>query len=70
LALARCCQSAGGRRATGWGFQPQSPAVVAGLAALFTPLANLAGVFDFGSIPPSRQRPAGQNPGVNHFCRA
>jgi thiol:disulfide interchange protein/DsbC/DsbD-like thiol-disulfide interchange protein len=39
----------------GWGFQLQSPAVVAALAALFTLIAlNLAGVFEFGSFLPSR----------------
>ena len=39
----------------GWGFQLQSPAVVAGLAALFTLLAlNLIGVFDVGHLLPSR----------------
>lgn len=39
----------------GWGFQLQSPAVVASLAALFTLLAlNLAGMFDIGSLLPSR----------------
>ncbi len=39
----------------GWGFQLQSPAVVAALAALFTLLGlNLAGVFEFGSLLPSR----------------
>ena len=38
----------------GWGFQLQSPAVVAVLAALFTVIAlNLAGVFEFGSLLPS-----------------
>ena len=38
----------------GWGFQLQNPAVVAGLAALFTLIAlNLAGVFEFGSLLPS-----------------
>jgi thiol:disulfide interchange protein/DsbC/DsbD-like thiol-disulfide interchange protein len=37
----------------GWGFQLQSPAVVAVLAALFTLLGlNLAGVFEFGSFLP------------------
>jgi thiol:disulfide interchange protein/DsbC/DsbD-like thiol-disulfide interchange protein len=37
----------------GWGFQLQSPAVVAGLAALFTLLAlNLAGVFEIGHVLP------------------
>ena len=39
----------------GWGFQLQSPAVVAGLAALFTLLGlNLAGLFEFGQLLPSR----------------
>lgn len=38
----------------GWGFQLQSPAVVAVLAALFTVIGlNLAGVFEFGSVLPS-----------------
>ena len=38
----------------GWGFQLQNPAVVAGLAALFTLIGlNLAGVFEFGSLLPS-----------------
>ncbi|MEY4710606.1 MAG: hypothetical protein RIS88_56 [Pseudomonadota bacterium] len=39
----------------GWGFQLQSPAVVAALAGLFTLIGlNLAGVFEFGSLLPSR----------------
>ena len=39
----------------GWGFQLQSPAVVAALAVLFTVIGlNLAGVFEFGSVVPSR----------------
>ncbi|WP_144731331.1 protein-disulfide reductase DsbD family protein [Extensimonas perlucida] len=39
----------------GWGFQLQSPAVVALLAALFTLLGlNLAGLFEFGGFVPSR----------------
>jgi thiol:disulfide interchange protein DsbD len=39
----------------GWGFQLQSPTVVAGLALLFTLLGlNLAGVFEFGQLVPSR----------------
>lgn len=39
----------------GWGFQLQSPAVVAALALLFTLLGlNLAGLFDFGQFLPSR----------------
>jgi thiol:disulfide interchange protein len=38
----------------GWGFQLQSPAVVATLAALFTLIAlNLAGMFEFRSMLPS-----------------
>jgi thiol:disulfide interchange protein/DsbC/DsbD-like thiol-disulfide interchange protein len=38
----------------GWGFQLQSPAVVAGLATLFTLLGlNLAGLFEFGGLLPS-----------------
>lgn len=44
---------AGGEQ-LGWGFQLQSPAMVAGLAALFTLIGlNLAGVFEFGSLLPS-----------------
>lgn len=39
----------------GWGFQLQSPAVVAVLAVLFTLIGlNLAGLFEFGNILPSR----------------
>jgi thiol:disulfide interchange protein DsbD len=39
----------------GWGFQLQSPPVVAGLALLFTLLGlNLAGVFEVGNLLPSR----------------
>jgi len=39
----------------GWGFQLQSPAVVAALAVLFTVIGlNLAGVFEFGHLLPSR----------------
>lgn len=38
----------------GWGFQLQSPLVVAALAALFTLIAlNLSGVFEFGSFLPT-----------------
>ncbi|MET3495516.1 thiol:disulfide interchange protein DsbD [Variovorax boronicumulans] len=38
----------------GWGFQLQSPGVVAALAALFTLMGlNLAGVFEFGRAAPS-----------------
>jgi thiol:disulfide interchange protein DsbD len=43
-----------GGEALGWGFQLQSPWVVAGLAALFTLIAlNLMGVFELGSVLPS-----------------
>ena len=39
----------------GWGFQLQSPAVVASLATLFTLLGlNLAGLFEVGSVLPHR----------------
>ncbi len=39
----------------GWGFQLQSPGVVAGLAVLFTLIGlNLAGLFEFGQWLPSR----------------
>ncbi len=53
----------------GWGFHLQSPAVVAGLAALFTLLGlNLAGLFEFGSILPSRVASMqSKNPTVNSF---
>ena len=38
----------------GWGFQLQSPAVVASLAALFTVIGlNLSGLFEFGAFLPS-----------------
>ena len=44
---------AGGEQ-LGWGFQLQSPAVVATLAALFTMIGlNLLGVYEFGSLLPS-----------------
>ena len=44
---------AGGEQ-LGWGFQLQSPLVVATLAALFTLIGlNLAGVFEMGSVLPS-----------------
>jgi thiol:disulfide interchange protein DsbD len=43
---------AGGEQ-LGWGFQLQSPAFVAALAALFTLIGlNLAGLFEFGSVLP------------------
>ncbi|MFZ2386347.1 MAG: thioredoxin family protein, partial [Polaromonas sp.] len=53
----------------GWGFQLQSPAVVAGLAALFTLLGlNLAGVFEFGNLLPGRvTNLQSKNPTINAF---
>ena len=53
----------------GWGFQLQSPAVVAGLAVLFTVIGlNLAGLFEFGQFLPSRVATLeSKNPGVNAF---
>ena len=53
----------------GWGFQLQSPAVVAALAVLFTVLGlNLAGVFEFGSfVPSSVASKQAKNPAVNAF---
>lgn len=53
----------------GWGFQLQSPAVVAALAALFTLMGlNLAGVFEFGSLLPGRVASLqSRNPTLNAF---
>ena len=53
----------------GWGFQLQSPAVVAGLAVLFTLLGlNLAGLFEFGNFLPSRVASLqAKNPTVDSF---
>ena len=53
----------------GWGFQLQSPAVVAALAVLFTLLGlNLAGLFDFGVILPGRVvNLQAKNPSFNAF---
>ena len=53
----------------GWGFQLQSPAVVAVLAALFTLIGlNLAGVFEFGAFLPSGVAALeAQHPAVNSF---
>ena len=53
----------------GWGFQLQSPAVVAGLVVLFTLIGlNLAGLFEFGSVLPSRLASLqARNPTVDAF---
>ncbi|HEX4884348.1 MAG TPA: thioredoxin family protein [Casimicrobiaceae bacterium] len=52
LALALVALRAAGEQ-LGWGFQLQSPAVVAGLALLFFVLAlNLSGVFEFAMLAP------------------
>ena len=53
----------------GWGFQLQSPAVVAGLAALFTLIGlNLAGLFEFGaSLPSSVAAMEARHPVANAF---
>lgn len=53
----------------GWGFQLQTPAVVAALAALFTVIGlNLAGVFEFGQlVPNSLATLEAQNPSVDAF---
>ncbi len=53
----------------GWGFQLQSPVVVASLAALFTLIGlNLAGVFEFGQFVPSGVAAAQlRNPLLNDF---
>ncbi len=53
----------------GWGFQLQSPAMVAALAALFTVMGlNLAGVFEFGHFLPSRVLLLeAKNPAINAF---
>jgi thiol:disulfide interchange protein DsbD len=52
LALALVALRAAGEQ-LGWGFQLQSPAVVAALAVLFFVLAlNLSGVFEFGMFAP------------------
>ncbi|MEN9630653.1 MAG: hypothetical protein RJA10_3881, partial [Pseudomonadota bacterium] len=54
LAAVLLALRAGGEQ-LGWGFQLQSPMVVAGLAALFTLIGlNLAGLFEFGSVLPAR----------------
>jgi thiol:disulfide interchange protein len=53
----------------GWGFQLQSPAVVAALAALFTLIGlNLAGLFEFGAfLPSSIAALEARHPVVNAF---
>ena len=53
----------------GWGFQLQSPAVVAALAVLFTVMGlNLAGLFEFGALLPSRVASVqAKNPTINAF---
>jgi thiol:disulfide interchange protein DsbD len=53
----------------GWGFQLQSPAFIATLAALFTLIGlNLAGVFEFGSfVPQSVASLEAKHPVVNAF---
>ena len=53
----------------GWGFQLQSPAVVAALAALFTLIGlNLAGLFEFGAfLPSSVAALEARHPVVNAF---
>jgi thiol:disulfide interchange protein DsbD len=53
LALALVALRAAGEQ-LGWGFQLQSPAVIAALAVLFFVLAlNLSGVFEFGMFAPA-----------------
>ena len=53
----------------GWGFQLQSPVVVAALAALFTLLGlNLAGLFEFGNLLPGNVANLhSENPTINAF---
>ena len=53
----------------GWGFQLQSPVVVASLAALFTLMGlNLAGMFEFGNfVPSSVASLEARHPVVNAF---
>jgi thiol:disulfide interchange protein/DsbC/DsbD-like thiol-disulfide interchange protein len=53
----------------GWGFQLQSPTVVAGLAVLFTLIGlNLAGLFEFGKVVPSSVATLqAKNPTVDAF---
>jgi thiol:disulfide interchange protein DsbD len=53
----------------GWGFQLQSPVVVAALAGLFTLIGlNLAGLFEFGTfLPSSVTSLEARHPAVNSF---
>ncbi|MDD2924355.1 thioredoxin family protein, partial [Rhodoferax sp.] len=53
----------------GWGFQLQSPAVVAALSVLFTVMGlNLAGLFEFGQfVPSSVASLEAKNPAANAF---
>ena len=53
----------------GWGFQLQSPVVVASLAVLFTVMGlNLAGLFEFGQFLPGRiSTLQARNPAVDAF---
>ena len=53
----------------GWGFQLQSPAVVAALAVLFTVIGlNLAGLFEFAQFVPNRLATLeAKNPSVDAF---
>ncbi len=55
--------------AVGWGFQLQSPVMVAALAPLFTLIGlNLAGLFEFGNVLPSRLVTLqARNPTTNAF---
>ncbi|MBC7609070.1 MAG: thioredoxin family protein [Polaromonas sp.] len=53
----------------GWGFQLQSPVVVAALAVLFTLMGlNLAGLFEFGNFLPGRvANLQAKNPSIDAF---
>ncbi|OIP14986.1 MAG: protein-disulfide reductase [Comamonadaceae bacterium CG2_30_59_20] len=66
-ALMLALRSAGAQ--LGWGFQLQSPAVVAALAVLFTVIGlNLAGLFEFGQfVPSSVATLEAKNPSVDAF---
>jgi thiol:disulfide interchange protein len=66
-ALMLALRSAGAQ--LGWGFQLQSPLMVAALAGLFTVIGlNLAGLFEFGQFLPSRLATLeAKNPAANSF---